>query len=96
MARKGKIYVTRGEKKLYTMAFLFLLCSFVLQFFCGANVGNLSITVEKLKYEISSQEKENESLMMKMSELTAFSNVKDVVKDLGLTYNSNNIINVSK
>src|SRR5574344_761149 len=96
LKKNRKKIFTLGEKKLYTLAFIFVISSLILQVFCGANIGNLSITVEKLKYEISNQEKENESLNMKVSELTAYSNVKDVVKDMGLTYNSDNIINVAK
>ncbi len=94
--KDNKIKLSRIEKKLYSCAFFSVLCSIVLQIFFGANVGNLSLTVEKLKYEITTQEKENESLVMKVNEITAFSNVKEVVKDLGLSYNSDSIINIAK
>ena len=64
----------------------------MLQIFCGASIGNLKMSVEKLNYEISNQNKTNESLTMKVNELTAFDKVKDVVKDMGLAYNNDNII----
>lgn len=93
MARKKRVMrFSKGEKLLYVGAFLSLILTFVVQVFCGASVGNLNMSVEKLKYELDSQEKKNESLAMKVSELTAFDKVKDVVKDMGLAYNNDNII----
>lgn len=64
----------------------------MLQIFCGASIGNLKMSVEKLNYEINNQNKTNESLTMKVNELKAFDKVKDVVKDMGLAYNNDNII----
>ena len=96
MAKKQKRKVTRGERLLYQTALMCFICTVILEIFCGANVGNLNITVEKLKYEVNEQEKQNESLTMKVNELTAFSNVKDVVKDMGLAYNYDNIINIGE
>ena len=83
---------SKGEKLLYVSAFLCFMFTFVIQVFCGASVGNLNMSVEKLKYEINTQDKKNESLAMKVSELTAFDKIKDVVKDMGLAYNNDNII----
>lgn len=90
--RKRVMRFSKGEKLLYVSAFLCFIFTFVIQVFCGASVGNLNMSVEKLKYEINTQEKKNESLAMKVSELTAFDKIKDVVKDMGLAYNNDNII----
>lgn len=93
MARKKRVMrFSKGEKLLYVSAFLCFIFTFVIQVFCGASVGNLNMSVEKLKYEINAQDKKNESLAMKVSELTAFDKIKDVVKDMGLAYNNDNII----
>lgn len=93
MARKKRVMrFSKGEKLLYVSAFLCLVFTFIIQVFCGASVGNLNMSVEKLKYEIDNQGKKNESLAMKVSELTAFDKIKDVVKDMGLAYNNDNII----
>ena len=40
----------------------------------------------------TAQEKTNESLTMKVNELTSFENVKKVVEEMGLAYNNDNII----
>lgn len=90
--RVRKLKVTHGEKVLYSMAILCAVFSFAVSIFCGANIGNLKMNVERLKYDITEQEKKNESLTMKMNELTSFDKVKDVAKEMGLEYNNDNII----
>lgn len=92
-----KLKITKGERLVYfTGLFLCPIFILVIKIFCGASIGNLNISVEKLKYEITSQEKTNESLNMQVSELTSFDKVKDIVKDMGLAYNNENIIVVEK
>lgn len=92
MARKKTKKITKGERLLYVGGFSAFIMAIMLQIFCGASIGNLKMNVEKLNYEIANQNKTNESLTMKVNELTAFDKVKDVVKDMGLAYNNDNII----
>lgn len=84
--------LTRGERLLYVTASFCLVLTMVLKIFCGAGIGHLSMSVEQLNYDISSQDKTNESLTMKVNELTSFEKVKEVVADMGLAYNNENII----
>lgn len=84
--------VTKGERFIYLIASIAFGCTILFEFFLGANIGHLNISVEKLKYDINEQQRTNESLQMKVNELTAFDNVKDVAKNLGLAYNNDNII----
>lgn len=92
MKRVRRTRITKGEKLLYTGAVLSFACFLVLKVFCGAGISGLSMNVELIKADIDAQEKKNESLSMKVSELTSFENVKDVVSDMGLAYNNENII----
>lgn len=85
-----------GEKKLYTAAFLCLVLTICLKVFCGAAISHLSMSVEKLGYEIDNQGKTNESLVMQINELTSFENVKGVVSEMGLAYNNENIIVINE
>ena len=55
-------------------------------------MGHLSMSVEQLNYDITNQQKTNESLTMQVNELTSFDKVKDVAVDMGLAYNNENII----
>ena len=93
MRKKG---LTKGEKMLYTSAVFSILFIFVLKIFCGAGIGHLSMSVEKLKYDISEQEKKIESLNMQVNELTSFTEVQDVVKNMGLSYNNQNVIIINE
>ncbi len=95
--KKRKLRFTKGEKVVYFIGFILSpICILVVQIFCGANIGNLNISVEKLKYEIQNQEKTNESMEMQVSELTSFDKIKNVVQDMGLAYNNENIVTVEK
>lgn len=89
-SRKRRI--TKGEVSLVFLIVICLVSTFVLKIFCGASISNLSMNVEKIRYEIDSQSKTNESLVMKVNELTSFDKVKDVVNNMGLTYNNDNVI----
>ncbi len=91
-----KLKITRGEKMLYFAAIFCAIFSFTSSIFCGANIGNLKMNVEKLKYDITEQEKKNESLTMKVNELTSFDKVKDIAKEMGLEYNNDNIVIINK
>ena len=91
-----KLKITKGEKMLYAGALISVIFTIAHQVFCGANIGNLNMSVEKLRYDIESQEKKNESLTMKVNELTSFDKVKDIVKEMGLEYNNDNIIIINK
>lgn len=90
--KKRKMKLLKIEKVLYLSAVLCMGGLVLLRIFFGANIGNLKLEVEKLNLELSEQTKKNESLVMKVNELTSFDNVKSVVKDLGLAYNKDNII----
>ena len=61
-----------------------------------ALVSNINFEVEKLKDKVSSQEKTNESLNMKINELASLENIQEVAKEYGLEYNNDNIKIVMK
>ena len=54
------------------------------------------MNIEKIRSEITAQEKQNESLSMKVSELTSFDKVKEVVKEMGLAYNNDSIVIINE
>ena len=96
MARNKKAKLTVGEKFLYTTATLCLALLLVLKVFVGAGISHLNMSIEKMNYEIKEQEKKNESLSMKVNELTSFDKVRAVANDMGLEYNNENIIVVNR
>lgn len=92
--KRRKCRYTKGEKILYLGALFCLLGGTVFKIFFSAKVGHLKMSVEKLKYEIETQEKKVEGLVMKTNELTSFDKVKEVVKLMGLAYHNDNIIDI--
>ena len=88
--------ITKGEKMLYTLGLFSLISIVFIKVFCGASIGNLNLSVEKLEGDIATEQKKIESLNMKVSELTSFDNVKGVVKNMGLAYNNDNIIIINE
>lgn len=92
MARKRRTRFTKGEVLLYGTAFICLFSTVVLKIFFSAGITNLNMTIEQQRYDIEDQQKVNESLTMKVNELTAYDKVKDVVSDMGLAYNNDSIV----
>lgn len=88
--------ITKGEKLLYTMALFSLALILVLDVFARANITHLNMSIEKINYEINEQNKKNESLTMKVNELTSFDKIKGMASDMGLEYNNDNIIVVNR
>ncbi len=94
--KKRKLKISKGEKLLYACAVLALCSTFLVKIFCSASIGNLNIMVEKLKSDVSTQSKKNESLTMQVNELTSFDYVNNIVKNMGLAYNNENIIIINE
>lgn len=92
MARRKKTKITKGEVLLYVTAVVCLFGIVVSKIFLGAGITYLNMNIEKVKYRINEQEKQNECLTMKVNELTSFDKVKGVVSEMGLAYNNDNII----
>ena len=92
--KKNKSKITKGERLLYFYATVSFFLMLGLKIFCGAWVGEMKMSIEEIKYNIDQQEKTNESLTMKVNELTSFENVQKVVKEMGLAYNNDNIKNM--
>lgn len=96
MAKKKKNKITKGEKLLYFYAIFAFFLMVGTKIFCGASTSEMKMNIEEIKYDIDDQQKTNESLTMKVNELTSFENVQKVVKEMGLAYNNDNIIVVNK
>ncbi len=94
MKKKKKIKISKFEKFLYTLAILLVISSPIVIVFTKSTLAEINYEVEKMKKEIKSQEKENESLEMKINELTSLENIQKVIKDEGLVYDNDKIKNI--
>lgn len=94
--RKKKLKLLKGEVFMYFVILGIIILIPVSNVLSKALLSETNITLEKLKLEIDKQEKNNESLEMQISELVSMENIQKVADTYGLSYNSDNIINVNK
>ena len=80
------------EKLLITVIFLLSIFVPVATVFSQATLSKSNIEVEKLKSKVEKQTDANQSLSMQVDELASLSNIQDIAKEYGLSYNNDNII----
>ena len=88
---KRKVKLLRIERMLIKFCVFLLVMIPASSVFGKAMLSKTNLEVERLKKEISAQERKNQSLTMKVNELQSFENILEVAKNQGLAYNSNNI-----
>ena len=93
MARRKRV---KFEKRMITLTLITLCFVLVSILFFKAQLSSINIEVEKLKKDVTKQEKVNESLTMKVNELISLENMQLVAANNGLEYNNNNIIVIQK
>ena len=89
-----KVKLTPFEKVLYFIAIMLLILAPLVIVFLKSTLSKMNYDVEKIKKKIDIQEKENESIQMKINELASLENIQKVIKEKGLEYNNDNIKNV--
>ena len=91
MKKKKKKGFTKLEKFLYksclTIA-VFLLMGIV---FTSAAVSKMNIELQEISKKVETQEDTNQSLAMKINEMASLENIQIISKNMGLTYNHENI-----
>ena len=92
--KKNKDKLTKFEKFLYVFTILLLITSPMVIVFGKSTLSEINYKVEKMKENISAQERTNESLDAKINELASRDNIQEIIKNEGLTYNNENIKNV--
>lgn len=88
---KKILVLSKFEKLLYGFALFLLVLAPLATVFSQATLSKINYDVEKIKNEISAQEKTNESLSMKISELASLDKIQAVAESEGLSYNNDNI-----
>ena len=80
------------DRLMLTIIVLLLVASPVVIVYSKSVLSKSNIEVEKIKKKIEKQEVINESISMKINELASLSNIQDVAKEFGLSYQHENII----
>lgn len=88
---KKRLKMSRFERLLYSFLIVVLLSTPFALVFSQATLSKINFEVEKTKKIITTQEKKNESLTMKVNELASLEKIQEVAKEQGLSYNNNNI-----
>ena len=91
-----KIKIGKFEKLLYVFTIVLLLSTPLVVVFSQATLSKINYEVEKSKRLITSQEKKNESLIMKINELASLDKIQQVAEDEGLSYNNDNIKSIGE
>lgn len=89
---KKKVKMRRSDKLMIFLILLLVVSSPVLVVYSKSMLSKSNIEVERIKNKIEKQETINESISMKINELASLSNIQDVAKEYGLSYQNENIV----
>ena len=89
--KKKKLKFTKFEKFLIAITLIVSLSYPFMNIFAKSTLSEMNYKLESCKDEIAEQNKNNESLKMKINELASLENLESVAKKMGLSYTSNSI-----
>ncbi len=84
------------EKLLIAVIALLLVFVPVSTVFSTATLTKSNIELERVKKLVDKQKNANQSLSMQVDELASLSNIQDIAKEFGLSYNNDNILVINK
>jgi cell division protein FtsL len=90
MKKKKKKGLTKIEKFLYKSC-LFIIALLISGIVFTSAVSKMNIELQKMNSEVEKQEDTNQSLAMKINEMASLENIQTISKNLGLSYNNENI-----
>ncbi len=94
--RKKKTKFTKFEKFLLVMTAIVSLSYPFMSVFAKSTLSEMNYKLENSKAKIAEQNKNNESLKMKINELASLENLEAVAKKMGLSYTNNSIKTIDK
>ena len=94
MKKKKRVKISRFEKFLYALTIFLMITAPLGIVFLKSTLSKVNYDVEKIKKQITTKEKENESLQMKINELASLENIQKVIQDEGLVYDNDSIKNI--
>ena len=89
--KKKKRVFTKLERFLYKSSFAIAFFLVLGIAFTSASVSKLNIELQEMNKEVESQKDTNQSLAMKINEMASLENIQIISKNLGLSYNNENI-----
>ncbi len=89
--KEPKRVFTKLERFLYRTFLLITIFLVVGIIFGQVSLSKINLEVQKLSLEVSKQQETNQSLTMKINEMSSLENIRSVSENLGLAYNNDNI-----
>ena len=89
--KKKKKLLSAFERFMYKLCILIII-ALIIGIVCSeTNIAQTNVEIEKLERDVEKQKKRNESLNMKIDEMTSLDNIKEISAEYGLSYRSENI-----
>ena len=88
--KKQKL-LSKFERIMYSLCILIIISLIVGIVCCETNIAKTNLEIQKLEKDVEKQKKRNESLNMKIDEMTSLDNIKEISEQYGLSYHSENI-----
>lgn len=90
-SKKKQRFFCAFERFMYKLCILVIVLLIVGIVCSETSLAQVNLEIQKLSNEVSQQKKRNESLDMKIDEMTSLENIKQVSEEYGLDYHSENI-----
>lgn len=89
--KKKKRFLCGAERFAYKFCF-FIIILLVIGIVCGqTSLAQINLEVQKLSNEVSECKDKNDSLNMKIDEMTSLDKIEEISREYGLVYHSENI-----
>lgn len=89
--KKKKKFFCAFERFMYKLCIFLIITLVALIVFSETTLAKKNIEVQNKTRAVEEQKKVNESLEMKIDEMTSLENIKQISEQYGLYYNSDNI-----
>ena len=91
MKKDKKKFLSRFERIMYKLCIVIIIALSVGIVCSETSLAQTNVEIQKLERDVEKQKKRNESLNMKIDEMTSLDNIKEVSEQYGLSYRSENI-----
>lgn len=89
--KKKKQFLSNFERTTYKLCILVIVLLLLGIVLGKTKLAQINLEVQKLTKEVDNQKNKNESLEMKIDEMTSLDRIKKISEENGLKYNSDNI-----
>ena len=94
MKKKKKKGLTKLERFICKSGIFMIVVLLISIVFTSATISKMNIELQKINDKVELQANTNESLAMKINEMASLDNIQVISKNLGLSYNNENILTV--